>query len=170
MIIGNTDSNIHGCPGDSLFQEHLFLYPFNRKWLLKMHVKVLTRRVAKEIKVFWPTFTQCMVKLSFNFLRYEKRYETHSWHMWDLSRIAVISRQASYCSSPIGGRDPKGVQTLQWHDVTLGCQDDNLCGCPDDLFITEWLMHIPFRIHEILNIQIANNGQICIFFTRQSSV
>ena len=45
MIIGNTDGNIHGCPGDSLFPEHLSQYPF-----LKMHVKVLTRRVADEIK------------------------------------------------------------------------------------------------------------------------
>ena len=45
MIIGNTDGNIHGCPGDSLLPEHLSQYPF-----LKMHVKVLTRRVADEIK------------------------------------------------------------------------------------------------------------------------
>ena len=94
----------------------------------------------------------------------KKRYETHSWHMKHLSRIAVISRQASYCSSPIGGRDPKGVQTLQWH-VTLGCQDDNLCGCQDYLFLQNGSMHIPFRIHEILKILIANNSLKCIFFS-----
>ena len=50
MIIGNKDGNVHGCPGDSLFPEHQSQYPFNRKWLFKMHVKVLTRRVANEIK------------------------------------------------------------------------------------------------------------------------
>ena len=74
----------------------------------------------------------------------------------------MISRQASYCSSPIGRRDPKGVQTLQWHDVTLGCQDDNLCGCQDDLFLQNGSIHIPFSNHEILKIQTANNDQMCI--------
>ena len=168
MIIGNTDGNIHGCPGDSLFPEHLSQYPF-----LKMHVKVLTRRVADKIKkCFGPLLHNVWLNWALTPWDMKKIYETHSWHMKHLSRIAVISRQASYCSSPIGGRDPKGVQTLQWH-VTLGCQDDNLCGCQDDLFLQNGSMHIPFRIHEILKILIANNSQICIqciFFTRQSSV
>ena len=38
MIIGNKDGNVYGCAGDSLFPEHLSQYPFNRKWLFKMHV------------------------------------------------------------------------------------------------------------------------------------
>ena len=74
----------------------------------------------------------------------------------------MISRQARYCSSPIGGKYPKVVQKLQWHDVTLGCQDDNLCCCQDDLFLQNGSIHIPFSNHEILKIQTANNNQMCI--------
>ena len=61
---------------------------------------------------------------------------------------------------------PKGcADTAVTCHSSLGCQDDNLCGCQDDLFLQNGSMHIPFRIHEILKILIANNSLKCIFFS-----
>ena len=105
-----------------------------------------------------------MVKLSFNSLRYEKKiWNTLLTHLapeqdcsdQQASKLLLISH---WLERPKG----KSVQTLQWHDVNLGCQDDNLCACQDDLFLQNGSIHIPFSNHEILKIQTANNDQKCI--------